>query len=114
MDHGFSTDNALNKGAGIWIPTTRIRILLDVIHWRAEYHAVRKVQRLENLWATNQPIVQKVINQISKFGWKIPNFNLSMKILKGVEHLWNKFMLMLKRHMPKHQQLTLQHEKGKG
>ena len=40
VTHGFSTINALNTGAGIWRPTTRVRRSLDVTHWSSIDHAV--------------------------------------------------------------------------
>ena len=40
--HGFSTFNALDKGAGIWILVTRVRRPSDVAHWSAPDNAVRE------------------------------------------------------------------------
>ena len=94
VDHGLSTVNALNKGARIWIPATRIIRLLDVTHWRAVYHYVGGIKAIGDAVEENHTIVNKTIKPILKFGWKIPNFNLSAKTLKGFDHLWNRFMLM--------------------
>ena len=63
------------------------------------------------LWAQNQIIAKKTIKQILTFGGKITNFNLSAKILKGVNHLWTQLLLVQKCHNPKHWKRTLQHVK---
>ena len=70
-----------------------------------------KAQWSETLWVQNQTIVKKTIKMILKFGWKIPNFNLSAKILKRVDHLWNQLPLVQKRQTQKHQKWKIQHVK---
>ena len=40
MTRGFSTIDTLNKGAGVWIPGTRVRSPPDYAHWNTADHYV--------------------------------------------------------------------------
>ena len=91
VDRGFSTIDALNKGARIWIPAIRVRSSTDVSHWSTLNLAV-----VESTVVVYSVIAKSYYNYklILKFGGEI--FNLSVKILKGVDHLWNQLMLVQK------------------
>ena len=47
-DHGFSTVYAPNKGAGIWIPATRVKRSTNISHWSALDHAVVKITEVRD------------------------------------------------------------------
>ena len=61
---------------------------------------------------TNKTILKKNTKLILKFGWKVPNLNLSAKILKGVDQLWAQLLLVKKFQTQKHQERTLHHIYG--
>ena len=42
LDHGLSTVDVLNKGAGIWSPSAIVKRCPEVAHWSAKDHAVVK------------------------------------------------------------------------
>ena len=87
VDHGLYTVDTLIKGAGIWSLDIRIRSSPDVTHWSAAHHDVGQSALVVDTMGSNPTIVKKTIKLILKFGWKIPNFNFSSKILKRVDHL---------------------------
>ena len=103
VNHGLSAINTLNKSSGIWIPATRIIRSPDATHWSAADHAVGQGASDGDAMGKNQTIVKKTIKLILKFEWKIQNFNLSAKILKGVDNLWIRLLLVQKHQTQKHQ-----------
>ena len=48
MTHGFSNINALNKGARIWIPDTRVRMTPDVTHCIMADHDLGQITAVED------------------------------------------------------------------
>ena len=107
MDHGLSNVDALNKGAGIRSPATRIRRSPDATHWNAADCAVWQRAEVGYAVGTKSDYSEEKYKMIFKFGWKIPNFNLSTKILKGVDQLWTQLLLVRKHQKKKHQQRTI-------
>ena len=107
--HGLSDVYALNKGSVILISATIIIRSPDVTYWRAVDHDERQSEVFGDAVENNQTIVNKTIKLILKFGWKVLNFNLSVKILKDVNHLWTQLLSVRKYQTQKIQQQTLQH-----
>ena len=64
---------------------------------------LEKPQQMETLWEQSETITIKLV---LKIGGKIRN--LSTKRMQGVYYLWDRIMLVQKRHAPKHQQRTRQ------
>ena len=77
VDHGFSTADALNKGASIWSPATIIIRSSYVTHLSTENHDVGQIAEVEDYVGAKSDYCEENIKLILKFGWKIPNFNLS-------------------------------------
>ena len=93
------------------IPSNRIRRTLDVTNWSAVDDTVGQSRAVGDTVGENHIIVKKTLKPILTFGKKNPNFKASTKILKGVNHLWIRFLLVQKSQTQKHQQRTLQHIK---
>ena len=104
INHDLSTSHTLNKGARIWCPATRIRRSPDVTHWSAADHDVGQSAAVGDAVGKKSDYSEENYKPNLKFGWKIPNFNLSAKILKGVDHLWTQILLVQKLQTKKHQQ----------
>ena len=88
LNHGLSAVDVLNKSVGIWSPATRIRRSPYVTHWSTADNTVLQVSDVGDAMGNKSDYSKKTIKIILKFGWKIPNFNSSAKILKRVDHLW--------------------------
>ena len=89
VTHGFSTANALNKGAEILIPDTRVRRSSYVTHWSASDNYVAQNAAVGDAVETKSDYSKE--NYKTDFEiWRVNNkIQFKRKIFKGVDQIGN-------------------------
>ena len=107
----LSTVDILNESAAIWSLATRIRRSTDFTQWSTENNTVGKGATAGDYVGDKRDYSEESYKTNFEVWMEIPNFILSAKILKEVDHLWIHLLLVQKLQTRKQQQQTLQHVK---
>ena len=86
--HEISAVDALNKGASIWNPATRVRRSPDVTHWSMVNHAVLQSAAVGDAVDAKSDYSGEKHRTDFEILMENTKFNLSAKMLTGFNQLW--------------------------